>query len=164
MLEPFALERPHPHLLLFRSSRGTAWLHVGFCLLFVAFWYGMFYLVPDMRPDFGKNAFMWIFFLAPLLGLPAFFRLVRTGLVGSVHAFDRRGRIIIHNGTKVGRFEALRHVEIRTARDYDGDETFRLLLLLSDRKEIELAHSNEEAVTRGADEIADFLGLKVLKS
>lgn len=55
MLEPFVVQRPGPHLLLVRASKGVTWFQVWLYLRFVAIWYGFFYITPDAQPDFKEE-------------------------------------------------------------------------------------------------------------
>ena len=178
MRDTLKVEHPDPHSLVLKKTRAGGLLNLSTTLIFYVVWYG--FLIAPFWPGgnlFNFEAwltrlqaitrqlpFLWLFLLAPLLGLPQLFKAAKISLLGEVFIFDGFTRAILKDGKQTALFADIRGVEIRTF-SHEGSNDYRVSVLLHSGSALYVtASSDYERMANTAADIARVLHTAVVKA
>ena len=155
------IQRPRPGILQLRKSRAKAALHIAFFTLFCGVWYSSLLALTDAPVD-APTHFMLLFWLAPLFALPDVLRELRVLAPGETFTLNRDTGIIERNGVRLAHFSDVERVQIRTIHDSEGNDEYRLSVVLRTEDKIRIDQSRDaQDIAAAAEDIADMLGVEV---
>lgn len=150
--------------LVLTRSKMKAVLELSFMVVFFGFWYSTlisdFSSIEAIRQEViekvSEQKFMILFYLAPLLVGKRILLGLSTIAFGNKYVFSKMKNKITHNGKELCKYHQIKHVQIRRISDSDGDDTYRIVIIHSDREKIFIAESTDNTYINGiASDIAD---------
>jgi hypothetical protein len=157
------ISHPGPGVLRLSKSRAAAAMTVGFTVLFFVAWYS-FQISIDRNAADRFSLFRLLFWVAPLFALPEVFRQLRVLTSGETFTLSRTTGVIGCNGSPRARFSEAERVQIRTIRDADSSDEYRLSIVLKNGDKIRIDQScSAKNIADAAEDIADMLGVEITR-
>ena len=167
------VSRPSSHILIVTNPRISSIWKLVLSIGFYALWYYILLDFGKMKDEvhpfdsiftrLSAQPFLWIFVLVPVLSLPTTFKTLRRIFVGDEIIIDGTTNTILKNQKRMAGFTEIAHLQIRTIQ---GGETadFRLTVVLNTGGKIQIhTSSNSSEVIALADDIADIVGVSVVR-
>ena len=130
-----------------------------FSIIFFTIWYGIILTKHDVT-----DPFMWIFILAPLFGVKEIFRSIKIIFWGESYSLNKKSNDFFKDSERKFKLSDIQNVQIRKYEDSEGDDDYRLSLVLKDKGKFFIDRSSDEdAICEMAEEIADFVDVEIKK-
>ena len=165
------LVRPRAGMLILSHSKARHLVELLFLAGFLFSWYGFLIgeipsdvreLIGKLQAAASKDAFSWIFMVAPVFSLPVLWRSIGVILRGESLSLDATTRTFTKNGSLVARFDQIEAVQIRTIYA-QRSRRYVLSMMLRDGGKIPIAQGWDLVqVTEIADAMSDMTGAKVI--
>lgn len=150
--------------LVLEKSKWSHLLELAFLFVFFAIWYYglLFGGGQPVTKRLAGDLILWLFVISPLLFAPRILKDIKIVAIGEVFVFDRGGRSLLKDGFEVCPLGRVDYLQIRT---FEGEGTeYRLSVILLDETKIQIdSSSDKEEIFRAAEEIADYVGVKVIE-
>lgn len=152
------LYHKNPNILILRKSKLKVGIELSFTILFFVVWYGLLFRSEPAN----DTAFIWLFYLAPLMALKQIIDSIKLILSGEEYEFDKECKEIRLNYKRILSFDDVGRIQIRKIYDSDGPDSYNLSVVKKDEKKIRLNQTqDEEQAVNWADDIADIIGVNV---
>jgi len=165
------VSRPSSQILVISESRLHA---IGFLALYLGFFAFWYYLTLDLgKIPTGVHLFdhvldrlsaqpmLWLFVLAPVLSVPYIFKCLRIAVVGEELTFNGVTRTVLKNHKRLAGFNEISYLQIRTIQGKSAEHRLTAVLQMGDK--IEIRTSNSSDIIALADDVADILGVRVVR-
>lgn len=163
------IKRNSTELVLARS-KVKAFFELSFHIVFFGFWYS--FLIDDfssleaikqsIAEKVSEQKIFILFYLAPLIVGKRIILGVSTVFIGNRYIFSSTKRAILHNGKIICQFHQVKSIQIRRIVDSDGADTFRLVVIYSDRNKLFIAENTDKFYINSlASDIADACETKI---
>ena len=165
------VSRPGSQILVITESRLHA---IGFLALYLGFFAFWYYVALDLGkiPDgvhlfdhvldrLSAQPWLWLFVLVPVLSVPNIFKGLMIAVVGEELTFNGVTRTVLKNHKRLAGFNEIAYLQIRTIQGKSAEH--RLTAVLQTGDKIEIHTSKASDIIALADDVADILGVKVVR-
>ena len=170
MASPFLISRPNADTLVLEKSKMYSILAAVGILSFWIAWYSIYFQANGspfevLKSIRDKNIFVIFMGIAPLLGIFEIFKSIKNLINPRIIEFDKVLRKIRDDKKESVYFDDVEYIQIKVIKDSDGPNEYALSLSLKDNKKLRIEKDkSEKEIFKLADEISDFLKLKIQKT
>lgn len=154
---------PRSGTLKITKSRIRAASQLVFMVLFFVAWYSFLFGL-NRNSDEAPALFMLLFWLAPLFSVPEIIRQTQVLTSGETFVLTRDTGTIERNGTCIALFGDVARIQIRTFRDPEGANDYRLSIVLKNDAKLRIHQSSDaNEISDLAEDLADLLMAEVTR-
>src|SRR6266702_8593128 len=154
---------PRPGTLEISQSRVRAASELAVIALFFIAWYSVLF-ASSKTPGQAPTLFMLLFWLAPFFSLPEIIRQTRVLASGETFTLARDTGTTERHGTRVGRFNDVARIQIRTIRGSERSDEHRLSIVLKNDEKLRIHQSSDaKEIADIAEDLADVLGVQITR-
>ena len=136
-------------------------------IIFTIVWYIFFlsnYNGKWYDDNNGWNYLPIIFIIAPVFTIPRLLKTAKVVLLGENFEFDSTARRIYKDGNYTAQFDEVDFVQIRTLKDNESSDQYKLSLVLKSGNKIRIEQFKDYSEACDiADDLADILQLEIIK-